>query len=56
MMLALNRDKGVTFLFSTHGRRVMEHARRVVSIHDGAIVDGTVEADIAVARMQTVLG
>jgi putative ABC transport system ATP-binding protein len=38
LMLALNRDKGVTFLFSTHDPRVVEHARRVVKIADGVLV------------------
>ncbi len=37
LMLALNRKKGCTFLFSTHDARVMEHARRLVSIRDGKI-------------------
>ena len=37
LMLALNRDKGVTFLFSTHDPRVVEHARRVVHIADGIL-------------------
>ena len=40
LMLALNRDKGVTFLFSTHDPRVMRHARRVVHIADGRLVEG----------------
>ncbi len=40
LMVALNRDKGVTFLFSTHDPRVMKHARRVVRIADGVLVDG----------------
>lgn len=40
IMEALNRDRGVTFLFSTHDPRVMERARRVVRI-----VDGKVESD-----------
>ena len=56
LMLGLNREKGVTFLFSTHDPRVMEHARRVVSIHDGRIVDGTEDADEAVARLHRVVG
>jgi putative ABC transport system ATP-binding protein len=56
LMLALNRDKGVTFLFSTHDPRVMEHARRVVSIHDGVIVDGGDDARAVVARMHAVIG
>jgi len=40
MMEDLNRDQGVTFLFSTHDPRVMERARRVVRL-----VDGTIESD-----------
>ena len=40
MMEGLNRDQGVTFLFSTHDPRVMERARRVVRL-----VDGRVESD-----------
>jgi putative ABC transport system ATP-binding protein len=38
LMLTLNREKGVTFLFSTHDPRVVEHARRVVKIADGVLV------------------
>jgi len=38
VMLGLNRDRGVTFLFSTHDQRIVKHARRVVSIEDGRIV------------------
>jgi len=40
IMEKLNRDRGITFLFSTHDPRVMERARRVVRI-----VDGRVERD-----------
>jgi putative ABC transport system ATP-binding protein len=40
LMLALNRDKGVTFLFSTHDPRVVKHARRAMKIHDGKILAG----------------
>jgi putative ABC transport system ATP-binding protein len=39
LMLKLNTEKGVTFLFSTHDPRVMQHARRVVHIADGRIVE-----------------
>ena len=35
LMLRLNREKGVTFLFSTHDPRVVGHARRVLKIQDG---------------------
>jgi putative ABC transport system ATP-binding protein len=41
LMLRLNSDKGVTFLFSTHDPRVVGHARRVVQIADGVLVAGT---------------
>jgi putative ABC transport system ATP-binding protein len=37
MMERLNRDRGVTFLFSTHDPRVMDHARRVVRMVDGRV-------------------
>ena len=40
LMERLNREHGVTFLFSTHDPRVMERARRVIRI-----VDGRVERD-----------
>ena len=38
LMLQLNREKGVTFLFSTHDPRVVGHARRVLKIQDGRMV------------------
>ena len=38
LMLELNREKGVTFLFSTHDPRVVRHARRVLQIQDGRMV------------------
>ena len=37
LMEQLNRDRGVTFLFSTHDHRVVERARRVVRMVDGRI-------------------
>jgi putative ABC transport system ATP-binding protein len=37
LMLELNREDGVTFLFSTHDPRVVKHARRALQIHDGRI-------------------
>jgi putative ABC transport system ATP-binding protein len=39
LMQALNRDKGVTFLFSSHDPAVLERARRVVRMHDGRLAD-----------------
>jgi putative ABC transport system ATP-binding protein len=37
MMLRLNRDTGMTFLFSTHDRMIEERAKRVVTLKDGRI-------------------
>ncbi|MBT31131.1 MAG: macrolide ABC transporter ATP-binding protein [Thalassobius sp.] len=41
MMLKLNQEENMTFIFSTHDQRVIDKARRVVSI-----VDGKIEEDI----------
>jgi putative ABC transport system ATP-binding protein len=38
MMLAMNQEKGITFVFSSHDRQVLDHARRVVLLRDGQIV------------------
>ena len=40
LMMRLNREKGVTFLFSTHDPRIVKHARRVMQIQDGKMVTG----------------
>jgi putative ABC transport system ATP-binding protein len=37
LMERLNRERGVTFLFSTHDPRVIERARRVVRLRDGEV-------------------
>jgi len=37
LMVELNRDKGMTFVFSTHDRRVMRRAKRLVLLKDGAV-------------------
>ena len=37
VMERLNRERGVTFLFSTHDPRVMARARRVVYLRDGRV-------------------
>ncbi len=38
LMERLNRERGVTFLFSTHDARVIERARRIVRLRDGGVV------------------
>ncbi|WP_045116882.1 ABC transporter ATP-binding protein [Plesiocystis pacifica] len=40
VMETLNKERGVTFIFSTHDPRVMARARRIVTL-----VDGQVESD-----------
>jgi len=39
IMQRLNRERGVTFIFSTHDPRVMERAERVVRIVDGRVAE-----------------
>ena len=41
LMAKLNREKGVTFLFSTHDPMVMERARRRIRLKDGVIEGDT---------------
>lgn len=37
IMERLNKEEGITFLFSTHDSRVVRKARRVVTVEDGGI-------------------
>ena len=37
IMERLNKERGVTFLFSTHDPRVMAHARRIIRLVDGRV-------------------
>ncbi|MDP2311856.1 MAG: ABC transporter ATP-binding protein [Pseudomonadota bacterium] len=46
LMREMNERDGVTFLFSTHDAMVMEQAKRVVRLVDGAIVDDTRRAPV----------
>ncbi len=41
MMAKMNEEEGMTFVFSTHDQRVIDRARRVVTL-----VDGKIESDI----------
>jgi len=41
MMRGLNRKTGMTFLFSTHDRLIMERADRIITLKDGVIVHDT---------------
>lgn len=47
IMESLNRDRKMTFVFSTHDPRVMERARRVVTLTDGQITaDGGYSGEV----------
>jgi len=39
IMVRLNKEEGVTFVFSTHDQRVIDRARRVITLEDGKIVN-----------------
>lgn len=41
IMDKLNREENITFLFSTHDQRVIDRARRVVTLVDGRIANDT---------------
>ncbi len=38
IMEQLNREEKITFIFATHDQRVMDKARRVISLDDGKVV------------------
>jgi putative ABC transport system ATP-binding protein len=39
LMAKLNKEEGATFIFSTHDQRVIDRARRVITLEDGKIVE-----------------
>jgi len=47
IMEQLNREKGMTFIFSTHDSRVVARARRVITLQDGKVV-----SDILTSKSQ----
>lgn len=38
IMLKLNKEEHITFIFSTHDPRVIKRARRVITLEDGKVV------------------
>ncbi len=38
LMRKMNQDHGVTFIIATHEQLVMDHAKRLIHLHDGRIV------------------
>lgn len=45
IMALLNKEENITFLFSTHDKRVIDRARRVITLVDGKIADDTATVD-----------
>jgi putative ABC transport system ATP-binding protein len=43
IMEGLNRKENITFIFSTHDQRVVNKARRVITLEDGKIVEDNVK-------------
>jgi putative ABC transport system ATP-binding protein len=41
IMAKLNREENITFLFSTHDQRVIDRARRVITLVDGRVTNDT---------------
>jgi len=39
IMARLNKEEGITFVFSTHDQRVIDRARRVITLDDGVIIN-----------------
>jgi ABC-type lipoprotein export system ATPase subunit len=44
MFQKLNQEDGITIILVTHDASVAKHARRIIQIHDGVIVDGASES------------
>ena len=49
LFVALNRDRGITFVLSTHDVRVMGYARRLIGMRDGQIVSDEQQKPSAMA-------
>jgi len=49
IMARLNRETGVTFVFATHDPRVVQYARRVITLRDGRVEGDT---GLSTARLE----
>jgi ABC-type lipoprotein export system ATPase subunit len=56
MFVELNEADGITIIMVTHDSDVAKHARRIIHIHDGVIVDGSGEPDGPLARPAATAG
>lgn len=54
IMAKLNKEENMTFLFSTHDQRVIERARRVITLVDGKITSDTAVVDTHTAHDEVI--
>jgi len=45
LMKKMNKEHGVTFIFSTHDELVMKSARRLIHLQDGKIINDQIQTD-----------
>jgi putative ABC transport system ATP-binding protein len=43
MMKRLNETKGITFVFSTHDKRIMDLSKRLIILKDGKLDSDTIQ-------------
>ena len=43
IMLKLNKEEGITFIFSTHDQRVIDRARRIITLDDGKVISDIIQ-------------
>ena len=46
IMENLNKNEGMTFIFSTHDQRVIDRAHRVITLEDGKIINDEVRQEV----------
>ena len=51
LMHDLNRRLGLTFIFSTHDARLLEHTDRIVRLTDGQVVSDSLTSDLDTAEI-----
>lgn len=47
IMKKMNKESNITFIFATHDQRVIDKARRVITIDDGAIIKDEINTSVA---------
>lgn len=53
IMAKLNKEENITFIFSTHDARVIERARRVITLVDGQLFSDTAEVNTRIPHQTT---